>query len=202
MGGRQPGGRRKSSGRTTRAPRYCPAGRAGGDLDGDGRLDLTTSNQGVDGETSTQIKTRFVAATSPNYTIATIWAGTNNYTDGATVLSDIAAMVARQKNDHYIVLPLRQTGNDSTFWIGGSEYNKVAAINASLLSSYPNNYCDVNSAILAAYDHNQAQDVIDVGHGIYPNSLRYDPLGGHLNEAGRNVVADTVANFIRGKGWV
>lgn len=128
-------------------------------------------NGGVDGETSTQIKTRMLAASSRYGNMTVIWAGRNNYTSSSTVQSDIAAMVAALGHDRYIVMSIIN-GNYSTEWSGTTNYNTILALNSALSSTYGSHYIDVRSYLISLYNPALPQDVIDHGHDVPPTSLR------------------------------
>lgn len=142
----------------------------------------TVYNGGVGGETSTQVKARMLAATDKHAWPTIIWAGRNNYTDTATVISDVAAMVAALGHTNYLVISVLNGEFGSTEYVGGSGYNNIATINASLSTTYGAHYVDVRSYLISLYNSNDAQDVIDHGHDIPPSSLRSDTI--HLNDDG------------------
>lgn len=146
-------------------------------------------NYGVGGETSTQIKTRMLADTAKHIYPTIIWAGRNNYTSQATVEADIAAMVAALGHTRYLVLSVLNQ-DTALEYSGGSEYAKIAALNAALSATYGARYVDVRSYLVSLYNPLDAQDVIDHGHDVPPTSLRSDGL--HLNDAGYQAVADKV----------
>lgn len=140
-------------------------------------------NGGNGGDTSTQVATRFTADTTHKGWCAVFWAGRNNYSSGATVLSDIAGMVAALPSPAcYVVLSIPNS-NLSTEWSGTGNYNTIIALNQSLASAYPSNYIDIRALLIAAYNSGNAEDIIDQGHDVDPSTLR-DPDGtGTLNGA-------------------
>lgn len=147
-------------------------------------------NNGVGGETSTQIATRMVAATPFTKSLPTIiWAGRNNYSDATTVKADIASMVAALGHANYLVLSVLN-GEDADEYIGGADYATITQLNADLAATYGAHFVDVRSHLVSLYDPNDAQDVIDHNHDIPPASLRSDTL--HMNNAGYAVVAALV----------
>lgn len=147
-------------------------------------------NQGVAGETSTQIMTRMLADATKHGLPTIIWAGHNNPAATATVISDIAAMVAALGHSNYLVLSLINGDSSVDWWSGGTIYNDIATINASLSSTYGSRYVDVRTRLVAAYDPNYAQDVVDHGHDIVPVTLRSDTF--HLNNKGYQIVASMI----------
>lgn len=155
-------------------------------------LGIPVSNQGVAGQTSTQIKTRFLAATDKFADTAIIWAGQNNPSNPAVVLSDIAAMVAAMTPPKRFFVLSVLNGNYPGNEKGGSGYANIMAINGALAATYPGHYIDVRQPLIDAYDPNNPQDVIDHDRDIIPSSLRVDKI--HLTSAGYQIVARTVAN--------
>jgi len=148
------------------------------------------ANGGVDGETSTQIRTRQTAGSNTWFQPTIIWAGRNNYTATNTVLADVAAMVANLatvgNTNRYLVLSVLN-GDTASEWKGGTNYQTITNLNGMLASIYGSNYVDIRSYLVSRYDSTLAGDVIDYGHDVPPTSLRYDGL--HLNASGYTAVA-------------
>lgn len=143
-------------------------------------------NYGVSGQTSTQIKARCLAdAASAQTALAIIWAGRNNL-NKATVLADVAAMVAHQTNGKFLVLSIPNGAGEGS---GTSTYATIMDINAALAAAYPANYVDVRAALIANYDPSNAQDVIDRNADLVPTSLRLSGDYLHPNTAGNAVIA-------------
>ena len=153
---------------------------------------VTTLNRGVGGNTSTQIKDRFLAepARFGDYTV--IWAGRNNYTDPATVKADIATMVASLTTTHYLVLSVINGNYGGYESVGGDGYNFITGINADLAATYGSRFIDVRSLLVNAYNPSDAQDVSDFARNIVPTSLRATLDNIHLNTAGYAIVANAV----------
>jgi hypothetical protein len=148
---------------------------------------------GVGGETSTQIKDRFLAATSLHGRNIVIWAGRNNYASPATVLADIAAMVAAIPHQRYLVLSI---ANSTSELSGSAGHTDILALNASLASTYGAHYFDIRGWLISnglsdAGITPTSQDNTDIGNDVPPSSLRSDSL--HLNTSGGGVVARKVA---------
>jgi hypothetical protein len=98
------------------------------------RSNYTIFQGGVPGETSTQIATRFLAAsTATRGQKTSIWAGRNNFSDPTTVKADIAAMVAAFTGTDYLVISVF---NGAGQGIGTTEYNTIVALNADLAATY------------------------------------------------------------------
>ena len=153
-----------------------------------------TINNGVGGYTSTQILNLFLAAPTqwPNLTI--IWSGRNNYTDTATVLANIATMVADIGHDGYLILSVLNGNYVPYEAIGGDGYNLIISLNNQLSAIYGSKYLDVRSILVAAYNPSIPQDVTDHTNDIPPSSLRSDNI--HLNTAGYALVASSIKTVI------
>lgn len=79
---------------------------------------------------------------------------------------------------------------DGTEGPGTTAYDNIAAINAALAATFPNNYLDIRSLIVAASG----------GTGDAPAS-GWTSDGLHLNDSGAAFVRDQVNAYLRGKGW-
>lgn len=149
----------------------------------------TVNNRGVGGETSTQIATRMLAGAAQRQNVAIIWAGRNNYPNTATVIADVAAMVASLGHERFLVLSVLN-GEYGNEYAGQSGYTQIATINAALSAAYGARYVNVRAALVAAYNAGLPQDVTDHGRDIVPSSLRSDNI--HLNTAGYAIAAAQV----------
>lgn len=152
------------------------------------------TNGGVGGETSTQIKTRYLADPSKQGYHAVFWAGRNNFTDAPQVRADIAAMIAAHGSNRYLVLSVL---NQSTEPAGSGSHTQILALNASLSALYGPRYIDVrgyliNSALAAVGIPPTAQDLLDIAADVVPSSLRSDNI--HLNASGYQAVGICVSN--------
>lgn len=154
---------------------------------------------GVGGDTSTQIRTRLVAASASQLAnISVLWPGRNNYTVPATVKADLAAMIAALGHTRYVVLSILN-GDYATEYAGQADYATIIQLNADLAALYPNNFLDVRNPLVALYDPTVAQDVIDHGRDVPPSSIRIDNI--HLTPTGYNFVAAKIKAFIDVAGW-
>jgi lysophospholipase L1-like esterase len=138
-------------------------------------------NGGVGGETSTQIKARFMAAPGLHGYPTIIWAGRNNFWERAIVKADIAEMVAALQTSRYVVVGILN-GNSAWETPGGSGYDAINTLNAELALQYGDKFCNIRPYMVEQYDPANPQDVIDHGKDVTPGSLRSDNL--HLNAAG------------------
>ena len=153
-----------------------------------------TINNGVGGYGSVPILNSFLAAPTqwPNLTI--IWSGRNNYADTATILANIATMVADIGHDGYLILSVINGNYVPYEAIGGDGYNLIISLNNQLSAIYGSKYLDVRSILVAAYNPSIPQDVTDHTNDIPPSSLRSDNL--HLNTAGYALVASSIKTVI------
>ncbi|MDF3077701.1 MAG: hypothetical protein K0S09_1590 [Sphingobacteriaceae bacterium] len=140
-------------------------------------------NGGVGGQTSTQIKTRMLAAADKKEDNAIIWAGTNNFWEPEVVKADIAAMVAFLSHKRFLVLPVI---NGSSYPKGSSSYNTIMKINSDLKAAYPDNFLDVRSYLISQSD-GSALDELSKANDVIPPSLKSDKI--HLNDKGYTVLA-------------
>lgn len=160
--------------------------------------DRAVSNQGVGGETSTQIAARQAAANrSLNTRIAWIWVGRNDVANGGIDTSaNVAAMVGRVIGGKYLVgsiLPSTSDGNLSS----GASLDRLAR-NAALSATYGARYIDLLTPLQAAGDGG-ANDNSDIANGWVPRSLRSDAV--HLNDAGYAIVAQAFYAATIAQGW-
>lgn len=136
--------------------------------------------------------------------IQMLWAGRNNFSSLATVLTDLLAMVGHI--DHLIkrfvfmtILPHTDDAN------GTSNRANLDAINAQILRLFPGNVLDIATylrdsvALLADGYTCTADDLTDISNGLTPRGLRADSL--HLNDTGYPLVSKQVDRFLKAKGW-
>lgn len=151
----------------------------------------TVVNMGVGGETSTQIKTRWLADPLNYAKPVIIWAGRNNFTDGATVKSDIASIVASLTHTNYLVVGIVNGINqpiNSTGWV------QITTLNNELKNLYGSKYVALREYIISKYNPSLPQDVIDHNNDVPANSIRLDI--GHLNTLGNKYVAEFILQRI------
>lgn len=151
---------------------------------------ISINNQGVGGNTSTQIATRF-AADLP-YTaqkINVIWSGRNNFANSAQVQADIAAQVAAAPNSKALVLSIIPASTETA-----PNKAAIAALNSALQTTYGSkansDYLDVWSLLVAAYNPVNGVDVIDHTANVPPFTLRAVEISGTIVGAINNT--DTV----------
>jgi hypothetical protein len=154
---------------------------------------LPVFNFGVAGETSTQIKTRFLAAPYLHGCKQIFWVGTNNRGNPDDIKADVAAMIAALGHTDYVILPPINTTAEP---VGNSVHTKIVNLSADLAALYGEKFIDIRAYLISKYNPSVPQDVLDYAADVIPSSLRIDTL--HLNTAGYNLVA---AKILEATGW-
>ena len=162
---------------------------------------VPTSNFGVAGETSTQIRQRMLARqTSGTSESVVIWAGRNDdLGDPDTTLRNVAQMIGSlAPASRYLVLGL--TNSDTRRERrGGDRYAMIEALNAAFKRIYGPHFVAIREFLIAHADMNDPADVEAVEDDVVPPSLRSDGL--HLDDEGLAIVAYAVVLAIReGRG--
>jgi lysophospholipase L1-like esterase len=148
-------------------------------------LGFTVYNEGIDGQTSTQIAARMLAATNMYGDTDVFWAGRDDYKQGSypesQVLSNIASMVNALASSPKRYLILSVPNGDGIWDLKGTQdYNRIMALNSALAAAYPNNYFDIRSYLVSQYDPTNLLDVFDHENDVWPASLRAHNLTGSL----------------------
>jgi lysophospholipase L1-like esterase len=150
-------------------------------------LGIPVYNGGVDGQTSTQIAARMLAATNMYGDTDVFWAGRNNYKQPLPsdpepqILSDIASMVNALTSSPKKLLVLSVPNGDGIWDLKGTQdYNRIMALNSALAAAYPNNYLDIRSYLVSQYDPTNLLDLFDHENDVWPASLRVHNLTGSL----------------------
>ncbi len=159
---------------------------------------LYTENKGAGGETSTQIKSRFLADTTNKDGWTNIfWMGTNDAFSGdysawaSLMLGNINACISGLTGrKRFLVLGITQAeGID----------RPLDALDAEMLAAFGDRFVDVR-AYLQALGDGSANDLADIAAGLVPRSLRADTI--HLNDAGNQYLAQMLAAKLKTLGWV
>ncbi|MCC8404555.1 hypothetical protein LJ655_22165 [Paraburkholderia sp. MMS20-SJTN17] len=131
---------------------------------------------------------------------ALIWVGRNNYWDPTTVIADVKSIVQWLKpiNAHFVVLSVTKADLPVEY-PGAAGAQTIDDLNATLKATYPDNFIDIETPLVNAYNPSLPQDVIDHTNNIPPTSLRFDIV--HLNDAGYAIVAQQVKSFLTSKNW-
>ncbi|HKB53827.1 MAG TPA: hypothetical protein VKD22_07490 [Ramlibacter sp.] len=163
--------------------------------------DRTVFDGGVNGQTSTQIAARQMADQGRMSWIAVLWYGANNPGEPAQIEADVAASIAALAaagNNRFLVLSVVNEATPESIR-GGPVYATIIQTNTALASRYPANYFDIRSYLVAQFDPNQPQDVIDNQNDVPPTSLRYDEI--HLRNPGSLLVAAKIKELVEARGW-
>jgi hypothetical protein len=156
-------------------------------------------NEGVGGDTSTQIRTRFLAASPATLNnVQVIWAGRNNFGSPTTVKADIAAMIAALGHTRYLVLGIVNQ-DDVTEYSGSAYLTIIDQLNTDLATLYGDKFIDIRRILIdkglaMAGLTATAQDTTDIANDVPPSSLRSDTL--HYNSYGYAVVGQVVHAFM------
>jgi lysophospholipase L1-like esterase len=131
----------------------------------------TVYNEGVGGNTSSQILARAEALPVLFGNTAVIWSGRNDYSTPTQVESDIAAMVAELTTSHYLVLGI--LNNDtSTEQSGGTGYGQITSLNSALSGIYGSHFINVRANLVDAYNAANPVDVLNHTDDVPPYTLR------------------------------
>lgn len=148
---------------------------------------------------------------------AELWicAGINDFRSGtdadltddvAQIIKNVDAMIAfAEKGGRKVLLFALTADNYSTEFYGGIRYMRILEINYYWSQKYPDYYVradnglDIRELLIAAYNANNVQDVIDYGNDITPSSLRSDDR--HPNTAGYAIYANAGYQFRNRKGF-
>lgn len=147
---------------------------------------------GVTGQTSTQIAARMLAA--PQYwNYPTIfWVGRNNINQQATIMADLAAMVAALAsvgNTNFLILSVTNGENEGN---PSAAYTFITNINAAIAAAYPANYVNIRSYLVSQFNPAIPQDVIDHAADTTPYSLRRDDI--HFTDFAYNLIGTYLFN--------
>lgn len=151
-------------------------------------------NKGVGGETSTQIKKRFLAEPELHSAFTVFWVGRNNAYATDVVLADIAEMVVALGHDNYVIVGV--TNSASEIKSADPNYPErwklhlINKLNTQLKETYGEHFVDIRPILVSSYDASQEQDVADNAQDVVPSSLRSDST--HLNDAGYKIVAQAI----------
>ena len=153
-------------------------------------------NGGLVGQTSAQINERVQADTTHKDWLSIFWYGHNDYRKDQVAGNVAASVASLAPGTNFIVLPMLTWATELP---GSREYANALELDATLAQKYPRNFLDIRSELVSRYDAHKPQDVIDHGNDQTPSSLRFDTI--HLNDAGCDLVAASLRDFISAKGW-
>lgn len=139
------------------------------DLTVDFSLSKIVINQGVGGNTSSQILARFQALPSAAAFPTVIWSGRNNFASSAQVQSDIVGITGALTTSKYLVLSILNGNQEPS---GSGNYTSIISLNTALASTHGAKYLDIRAILVALFNPANGVDVVDHGNDIPPFSLR------------------------------
>ena len=165
---------------------------------------LTLTNMGVSGETTTEMRGRYLTAPLTTRQAALIyWGGRNNIDALATVMADDEAIMAAHAvhTPKRLILSATTTQSETAGTLG---HARVERINAHRAARWPDEYVDVRRWLI---DHGlteagitpTAADTAAVAADTLPPSLMADNT--HLNTAGSQALGRYLATILQQKGW-
>lgn len=155
------------------------------------------ANQGIGGQTSTQIAARANGDTRSIDRIRIIEAGTNGADAGSDVQSDIASMVAYKPIAKYIILGVVRTKNET---VGTAGYNGKVATNAALLATYGDKFIDIMElAVELQAPGGPFPDATAYANRVIQDALLLDTL--HWTAPLMAYIELWVRQLITAKGW-
>lgn len=150
-------------------------------------------NQGVSGQTSTQIRTRLLATTIAASEPVVIIAGQNDdvsttTANHAAVIANLQAMADYVTSGKYVILTI-PFGRDERF-VDTVKHGNKQTFNDLVWSTFPNNTVEAAIGLATAAGNSD---------GATPSSHLVDTF--HRNSLGVAVQTGLVDSFIVGKGW-
>ena len=132
-----------------------------------------------------------------------IWAGNNNAIPEANRLLidyNVIRMVEylKPQDKRFIVLGMAIADYPDRHK-GTPYYADTMVLHAKWRERWPNNFIDITPILQRHYDPNNPTDVQNLIDGCTPSSLRVDEI--HLNDAGKQIVAQAIYDFIINRGW-
>ena len=130
-----------------------------------------------------------------------MWPGRNN-PNTSQVLRDVASMVGfLTGTKRFLVLSVLPNSGEP---LGSPGRTSLNALNATLAATYPDNFVDVVSYLLARGLSDAGltateDDTADLAAGLVPRSLRADAT--HPNQAGQIPIRNLLLTTINQKGW-
>lgn len=160
---------------------------------------LTFTRYAPGSEVAVDPDTRFIPDTRGREADTTVfWVGSNNPTQTDQIEEDLAnaiAFLTSQPKKFLILSPLNGAGIGN----GTPTHTALVQLTAELKVLYPENFIDIRRTLIDAYDPSLPDDVTAYDADYVPPSLRTDSI--HLNNAGYAIVARSVYDSLRSKGW-
>jgi len=154
-------------------------------------------NEGKGGETSSEIKKRFLAYHNREiFGNSIFWVGRNNFYENNVVIDDIDQMVSSlPKNGHYLILGIVNSDVPEERK-NTSNLNSIKAINMLLSEKFKDKFIPIREILISSAS---PSDKIDVENDVIPHTLRSDKI--HLNDDGYAIVAYAIEISLRAHGW-
>ncbi|MEJ7830275.1 MAG: SGNH/GDSL hydrolase family protein [Segetibacter sp.] len=142
-------------------------------------------NAGISGQTSTQIKERFIKDTAHKSWSTIIAAGGNNSWDTAQISRDVFEMISLLRHKRFMVIGM-WVGDWDDRIKGTAYYETVTAWNKSMANRLGNHFFEPTPFFYKYLDGSQA-DSLSVTRGTMPKHFLIDEL--HLNTSGYYTLA-------------
>ena len=152
------------------------------------------------GETSTQVAAREMSDGTRHNWVQVFWCGHNNVMQPDQIKQDFANMISALSpgNNRFVIMSM--INEASSLGIkGGPYYPIILQLNAYFAATYPNNYLDVRTPLIAMYNPGDPGEVQDHNNDVVPRHLRYDEI--HFQQEGSAWVAARIRDFILAHGW-
>lgn len=170
------------------------------------RYGFNVVNGGRNGNTSTQIKDGVANAEGLEIMTLSACIGRNDLALLSTIRANAAALVADLPHDRFMFHAIPNGPNEYGGGSAEATYNLIMAVNNALASDFgPHHYFD-SRAWLIKYGLQSvgitptAQDLIDIGHDVVPESLRYAPSDFHYGTAGATALGIAVGRELWTRG--
>jgi hypothetical protein len=151
-----------------------------------GKTGMEVVNGGVNGQTSSQIAARMLAAPHLHRCPTILWAGRNNYDQPQTVLRDLESMVSALalagNTNQFLVLGVINSSYGGYEDRGTLPHRLILDLNRELSVRYGERFVPVREILIDAHDPNHAGDAADHAHDVPPGSLRSDVSAGGQNQ--------------------
>lgn len=142
--------------------------------------------EGVSGQTSIQIRDRFLSHPELWDGNQIIWAGKNNAGSTEQVFNDDSIMLSKPSHKRYIIIGVLASSWD---YKGTIIYKVIKDLNARLKESYGDHFIDPLEVLLP-YANLNSDDTLAIKNDVFPYSLTID--GVHLKDQGTRYIAQAV----------
>lgn len=148
-------------------------------------------NGGIGGQTTTQIKDRFILDTL-KWKWNTIIYAVRNDLDSATAVGNVNTMVSKlPPNTRYFIVGASNAGGEPS---GSANYISIQKINTGLAGIYGSKFIDIRPYWVSLYNPALPGDVTNHNQDIPPLSTRRDSI--HPNTATYKLLARYIWNYV------